>query len=250
MKKCILFLLTVLAAGSMSTANAQCTPDPAINSTGGYIYPPKLPFAVANEQYNQVFTFRVPLDTTVVQSGLTVPVHVDSAKLVYISGRPSGYNYQCNTPGCVWNGGSLGCALLSGIGDTSKVGEYPMRVYVYTWAKLGSGGTPYERIDSSDYTFKILRPTGMFEIQPLVRLKAYPNPTKDMLTIELRDIQGSNNQLEVFDASGRRVFHKMFGRPSVYASSEQVDLSELSKGLYTVVLRSDEHTSITKVLHD
>ena len=143
MKKLLLFVTLVVLTAQINFVSAQCIPDPAIGNA--YLFPAVLPFATANVPYSQVVTFRVPLDSDIVLSGLTVHAHVDSAKCILIKGVPQGYTFQCNNSGCVWLGGTMGCALLSGVGDTTKIGVYPIMVYVYTWARLGSVApfTPY-----------------------------------------------------------------------------------------------------------
>jgi len=252
MRKLLLIITAFILSAHIYSAKAQCTPDSAIYSAGSYLYPAVLPFATATKPYTQVLTFKVPKDTTVLFSGLNVQVHVDSAKLIYITGIPAGYTYQCNNPSCTWNGGTLGCALLSGNSDTSKVGSFPMMVYVYTWAEIGASApyTPYTRTDSSSYTFKILSPTGIFSIEPVVQLNAYPNPVTNILTIELTNIHSQKNTVEVFDPTGKRVFIKEFERVSAYQLSEKIDLSTYANGLYTVVLRADDKVSIKKILRN
>ena len=58
---------------------------------------------------------------------------------------------------CAWNGGTIGCALLSGLGDSTMIGSYTMYVYIETFIKIGNN-PPYtstQRFDSSSYTFKL-----------------------------------------------------------------------------------------------
>jgi len=249
MKKSLLILFVIFSI--VQSAKSQCTPDTAINSAGGYLYPAtNLPFATANVQYSQVLTFKVPLDTFITVAGSQITARVDTAQLIHIYGIPSGYSYQCNIAGCYWLGGTLGCAKLSGIADSTKVGSYSMLIYILSYVRLGNNA-PYtyiQRIDSSSYTFKIQAATGIFEIEPYVQLKAYPNPVNDKLTIEMNDIKTNNNTVEVFDNTGRKVFVKAFSRPSVYSYKEEIDLSNLAKGLYTVVFTSDDKIQRTKVM--
>lgn len=252
MKKSYLLIVLSIFIFINKNVYAQCTPDPYINTLGSYLYPEVLPFANPDVPYSQVLTFRVPLDTQMVYGGFLVDAHVDSAQCIFIKGIPKGYSKQCNNPLCIWQGGSLGCARLYGIGDSTMLGTYPMMVYVYTWVRLGKN-PPYTnitRIDSSEYTFKIVLPSGLFEVEPLRHLKAYPNPVNDILNIELTDIKTANNNLIVFDQTGRKVFEKNFGRPDSYYTAEQLDLSVYSKGLYTVVLKTDDKVTMKKVLKD
>ena len=245
MKRFISTIALIIFCTQINSVRAQCTPDSAIFAAGGYLFPAKIPDATVKVPYSQVLTFKIPHDSIV--SGINV--HVDSAQLIKIYGIPTGYGYQCNKTNCAWQGGTIGCALLSGIGDSTMIGSYTMYIYVETWAEIGtSNPTPYQRIDSSSYTFKILSPVGIFEIEPYQQLKVYPNPVNNMLTIVLNDIKTIQNKIEVFDATGRAVYSKEFNKPSVYTTTEQVDLSVFPVGLYTIVLRTDENVCIRKVL--
>ncbi|MEI6595182.1 MAG: T9SS type A sorting domain-containing protein [Bacteroidota bacterium] len=247
MKKLLLIITLFILSAQINFVLAQCTPDTSIYATGSYLYPAKIPFATVNIPYSQVLTFKIPLDSFI--SG--IKIHVDSAQLYKIYGIPSGYGYQCNKPNCAWNGGTIGCALLSGLGDSTMIGSYTMYVYIETFIKIGNN-PPYtstQRFDSSSYTFKVLRYLdGVFEVSPYQQLKVYPNPVNDFLTIELNDIQTNHNNINVFDATGRNVYSKEFSKPTIYTTTERIDLSIFPKGLYTVVLKTDEKTSIRKVL--
>ncbi len=247
MKKILQIIALFIFSSQINFVAAQCTPDTAIYAAGSYLYPAKIPFATVSIPYNQILTFKIPLDSVI--SGINV--HVDSAQLYKIYGIPKGYGYQCNKTNCAWPGGTIGCALLSGLGDTSMIGSYTMYVYVETFIRIGNFA-PYtltQRFDSSSYTFKVLLyHDGVFEVSPYQLLKVYPNPVNDFLTIELNDVQTNHNTIDVFDATGRNVFSKAFTKPTIYTTNERVDLSTYPKGLYTVVLKTDDQTSIRKVL--
>lgn len=246
MKKLILIISLLTFGFQINLAKAQCTPDSAIYAAGGYLFPAKIPFATAGVHYSQVLTFKIPHDSTV--SGINV--HIDSAQLLNIYGIPSGYGYQCNKPNCAWAGGTIGCALLSGVSDSTKIGSYTMYVYVKTWVEIGNTPplTSSQRIDTSSYTFKVLSATGIFEVTPYQQLKVYPNPVNNILSIELNDVKTLHNTLEVFDATGRKVFAKEFSKPSVYTTTENVDLSNFPSGIYSVLLTTDAGVSVKKVV--
>ncbi|MEI6507017.1 MAG: T9SS type A sorting domain-containing protein [Bacteroidota bacterium] len=256
MKKHILLFTILLTIFGKASLYAQCTPNVAINDTiqnpnRSPLFPPLLPFATANLWYSQAITFKVPLDSNIVVGGYSTHAHIDSAAVIKIYGIPKGYWYECNRNNCTWPGGTLGCALLSGTGDSSMVNTYNLLICVETYTHIGviPPLTPYNRIDTSSYSFKIL-PTGIFELETVKHLKAYPNPVNDILTIELTGIDGKDNTVEVFDATGRIVFTKKIDKPTYFAATEKVDLSELSKGLYSVVLRSDKNVYLKKVMHN
>ncbi len=66
----------------------------------------------------------------------------------------------------------------------------------------------------------------------------YPNPTKDMITIELQTPNSVRNSAVLYDAMGKRVRAVQWeGEQSV----QQMDVSDLSTGLYILKLYSDNH---------
>ncbi len=226
---------------------AQCTPDTRIE--GAFIYPEKMSPAMAGYYYYQTLTFRVVKDTDIVYNGNNVHAVVDSAQVVFMSGIPAGYSYTCSPARCTWPGGSLGCALIEGEtnkNDTAMVGEYPIKIYVQTWFKVVS--LNLNRIDSSDYTFKILSYNGQFEITKAKPLTVYPNPGDGNLTIELRNIQSDNNLIQVFALNGELVYEKRFDKPATYLSLEEVKIANPASGLYQIRLLSGNELFAQKVM--
>jgi hypothetical protein len=248
MKKYILLLVVSLTLWNQPAAQAQiCTPDTAVGKL--YIYPPVLAFAVAGYYYTQVLTFRVPRDTVISTIVGDVPAVVDSAKVLAILGIPPGYFFNCQIPSCTWPGGSLGCGLLAGTSDSagSAVGSYPIKVYVGSWVRAAS--TSFYRIDSSSsYTFKVLPYTGGFEVTPYKLLNVYPNPTDDVLNIELTGMTTTNNRLAVYDAQGKCVFEKVLSKPYTYQYTESISLADWPKGVYQVILQTENGNTISKVI--
>jgi hypothetical protein len=247
MKKLILVISCLFLIQQISKSQPICEPDVAIGQA--YLYPAKLPFAMAGYYYSQVLTFRVPKDTVVIYQSIEVPATVDSGRVLYIGGIPPGYAFACNVPTCTWPGGSLGCALLQGVSDSvgSAVGEYPIKVYIGTWFKAAA--TSFYRIDSSSsYTFKVLPYNGGFEISKTEILKVFPNPVSGKLNIELRDITSDNNVLTVYDITGKVAFHKLFNKPDTFLTTESLDVSQLPKGMYLVLLQTEQGNKQQRVI--
>lgn len=236
MKKVILFLAVLFSIQAFKL-QAQCTPDLAIDQR--LMYPDTLAEAMVGYYYSQVLTFRVPADTTVIYNGNPMKAIIDSMRMLAILGVPVGFSYSCNPASCTWKGGTLGCALIQGDiaqSDSAKVGEYPIKMYVYTWARLG-GVIAYTRADSSvQYVFKVRAYNGTFEISRLEPLKVFPNPSDGNFRIELRDIQSDNNLLRVMDATGRIVYQNRFDKPASFLSTQEVQLGKVAQGIYHVSL--------------
>jgi hypothetical protein len=249
MKKLIV-LCAIIAFGLQPVFAQPCVPNTEIGSA--YLHPPELPFAMVGYDYSQVLTFRVPRDTFIVQNTLRIDVVIDSARLLFIGGMPSGFSYVCNAPRCTWMGGTLGCALLEGRSDSTDqiAGEYRIRVYVESYISFLDPGSPtFNRIDSSSsYIFKVLPFNGGVEITKYQKLVAYPNPVHDKLTIELRDVDTDDNLIQVLDMQGRIVFEKEFAKPEVFLNTYQVDMASYKPGIYQVLLKSGDTYSRTKVL--
>jgi hypothetical protein len=239
MKKLVLFISCLFLLQTISIAQPICEPDSAIGQA--YLYPEKLPFAMAGYYYSQVLTFRVPKDSVVVYQNIEVPATVDSGRVLYIGGVPPGYAYACNVPSCTWKGGTLGCILLQGESDSTgtAVGEYPIKIYMGVWFRAAA--TNFYRIDSSSsYTFKVLPYNGGFEIAKAEVLKVFPNPVSNKLHIEMRDITSDNNVLTVYDVNGKVAFYKTFDKPATYLTTESIDVSQLPKGIYLALLQTEK----------
>lgn len=75
-------------------------------------------------------------------------------------------------------------------------------------------------------------------------LKLYPNPTNNWLKIVLNEVTKSPIELKIFSASGQLVKSEMLSPNAIY----NINVSELSKGLYFVHLQSDDKTFSEKLL--
>lgn len=70
--------------------------------------------------------------------------------------------------------------------------------------------------------------TGIAHEIKSVELSVYPNPAKDVLNVELRNVTGQSNYV-IYSISGQVVLNGSLG-----AGLEQVDVSSLEKGLYFI----------------
>jgi hypothetical protein len=248
MKKIFLIVLIWILSGYHTAIYSQipCIPNPEIG--GAYLHPAALPFAMEGYYYSQVLTFRVPRDTFVTYQTIQVPATIDSARVLFIGGAPSGFSYNCNTPTCTWPGGTLGCALLEGMIDTAMnmVGEYRIRVFIGSWVRAAA--TDFYRIDSSSsYIFRVLAFNGGTEIVPYQKLSVYPNPTTGKLHIDLRDVDTDGNRIVVFDMQGKTIFVQEFDKPSSFLHTYTLDLSSYHRGMYQVMLQSGDEVKMARV---
>jgi hypothetical protein len=81
--------------------------------------------------------------------------------------------------------------------------------------------------------------TASIDAQSALKFKAYPNPAKDFVTIEL--LNGGKETIKVYDILGNLQLTQSI------SSGDKVDIHNLAKGIY--VLRIEGNTSYSQVLH-
>lgn len=252
MKKLILAIGVVFALFKQE-AFAQCTPDPNLIYNG--ISPETLPDAMAGYYYYTVLSFKIPKDSVIIvgsgSSRSEIPVTIDSARFIYATGKPPGFNFNCNNGTCTWKGGEKGCALFFGMVDSSftdSIAEYPMKIYTQTWYRFTGGTDQFQRIDSAtNYVFRIVKYNGIGEFTTYQHLAAYPNPTRGIVTIELRDLEKDNSHVKVIDAFGKLVYETTVNENNRFLNSLSVDLSDYHPGLYFITVQSGDKMGMSKV---
>lgn len=70
-------------------------------------------------------------------------------------------------------------------------------------------------------------------------LNIYPNPSKGVFNIELKDI-GKNASLEVFNTMGTRVISQPY--------KSEIDLSSQPKGVYFIKVTDKERMNTSKII--
>ena len=100
-------------------------------------------------------------------------------------------------------------------------------------------GVTYEGYWSVD---GICNTLGVSDISKAAGIKYYPNPVKDILTIEA---QGKIKSVKVFDASGKQLMTK----EGANSAKSQIDFSRYAQGVYVVTTVLEDGTSTsTKVI--
>lgn len=81
-----------------------------------------------------------------------------------------------------------------------------------------------------------------------VGLTVYPNPVKEVATVDFKLINSGNVSLKVYDLSGKLVYSRSLA--SLQAGSHQRDLSlgHLQKGTYILSLENGKHTTTQKIV--
>ncbi|WP_312765753.1 GEVED domain-containing protein [Epilithonimonas sp.] len=125
---------------------------------------------------------------------------------------------------------------------TASIGTTRMRVRLDDSSSATSNTSPcgtstYGQVE--DYTLNI----GTLAVSEVGKstIKAYPNPVKDIFTIEA---QGSIQSVKVFDIAGKQLLTKELNE-----TKSQIDFSKFNAGVYVVTTTmADGTTSSTKVI--
>ncbi len=243
LKKITLFI-TLLA--SIQFAQAQCTPDPALNYPG--ISPNKLPNGIVGESYSQVISLMVPLDTSITLSGTLYNVRVDSASVISIENVPSNFSYEADKPTRTWAGGAKGCARLFGTPLESDVKDWVIWVKVLTYFKVVGLSNQFTRLDSSLIDFKVAMPNSLFELNAIQSVPSYPNPAKTEVNIP---IERSNGIVELmaYDLMGKEA--TILYQYDTFSNEIKVNVSELPQGVYMVkILDGNNRMYQTKIVKE
>lgn len=68
-------------------------------------------------------------------------------------------------------------------------------------------------------------------------LLVYPNPASEMLTIEYRTERSGHYFLEIFNMTGEKIIQREYEQ--IHLIRESMDVSEMAKGMYFILLRSE-----------
>lgn len=106
------------------------------------------------------------------------------------------------------------------------------------WSRSGSTQLFY-----NDF-FKVdtLGASSVGEIKTKNEIKLYPNPAKEQLTIEIPSANITQAEVVFYDLSGRQVLK------SVWNKNQALDISLLTKGIYTIEIQAYEKTYYDRVL--
>jgi hypothetical protein len=97
--------------------------------------------------------------------------------------------------------------------------------------------------DTANVTIKLqdVVETSIRAHESLNKLKIYPNPSDDMINIEIENT--INSALEIYNVSGRLVFSKKLN-----SKVEKIDVSDFTKGIYIFKVIHDSAVNISKVV--
>lgn len=111
---------------------------------------------------------------------------------------------------------------------------------IYGWIRVncdyGSTSNYYYQCQVKDYSFQSIY-AGIEEYTNK-KIKVFPNPVSNILKIENKQNNFQNSQLEIINSLGQTVLKTEF--------KNQIDVSELASGFYTLLLKDNTGSVITK----
>jgi hypothetical protein len=251
---------TIVAALALfiSAAQAQCTIDPN-NTTFFTPDVDNVPCAERNVAYNQTLQFYIPTSVDLADYGVPISyvLNTDSVVLDSITGFPAGLTWSSNPAGPVFYPGSNGCGLTSGT-TTADTGNYPLTFH----GLMYMSGQPFQGFFDGDtsipiqlfirsnqgrgYSIDVIeqgapcRPvqSGIndFNADLNAALTVYPNPNNGVFQINLNAGSRVNGEIRVVDVTGRLVYNENIDVMGLYNTT--INVSQFSKGIYTVQLRT------------
>lgn len=258
MKK-IYFALLILAHGIYAQGQA-CTPDSLYRDSTAGVYPPPVSemnpnggidtFACIGQPFEFVFTVIIP--DTFSFNGLTLTlISASIAPEGAVSGLPSGIDYECNPPNCIFPADSMGCIVLTGTPDMSNVpGDFEpvitmtinTNIFPITTSFPGSifpGKYILELRNAqcdlaSDETFR--------EPEAWV---SFPNPVIDHWNLAFFADHDDRHRLVISDISGRIMYQESWNGSG--RQERKIELGQFSPGIYLYQLTSGERLATGKI---
>jgi hypothetical protein len=237
MKKVIAFLafsfLTTLSFG-------QCTPGANFSDSLFGAWPDttdNLPGAAANVPYTTTLNFKVPLNASDVVDGLNGTIQ--NFVVNNVTGLPTGLSYACNNSNCTFNGGSTGCAQISG--TPTILGTYPVTIEVTGNINIGFGIIVPAPYVFSGYRIEV-GTAGITDVS-VTDLTVSPNPVQDKLTVN--GLKSADN-VAIYAIDGSL----LLSLDGSEKTSLDLDCRDLKTGVYLLKCTSDNTTQSIRFLKD
>ncbi len=109
------------------------------------------------------------------------------------------------------------------------------------WVALSAGG-PLVQLSSS---------VGISTIKKSEKIKIYPNPTSDIVTVEIELSKSDNLRIEMLDVTGKIIYSRELGKQNAGLINSTIDVSQISNGLYVlkVIQGNEQKTNTISVNH-
>lgn len=263
-----ILLLLILIAGMINFSQAQtCNPDLTLPDSI-IVFP--LPYqdtipgtgimdtACVNAYFETVIQFQVPEEIPTPLG--TFPIDsIDLATEGAVLNAPTGFDYVCNPPNCVFKKDSTGCIVIFGTAEPGSEGEYDLMVDIVIRSPLFPMlplTLPNPAIVPGNY-FLTVKPEGSENctvvsstrdyLGQFITLSNVPNPFGDYTEIRVSSLISGDFSFEVYNLLGQQVHRRsvqLFEGPNFIPFESE----NLSNGMYHYVLSNREGAVSGKML--
>lgn len=234
------FTLSLIFAIFATISIAQCTPGANFSDSLFGAWPDttqNLPGAAANVPYATTLNFKVPLNASDVNPILTGTIQ--SFVVNNVTGLPAGLSYACNNSSCTFNGGTTGCAQISGI--ATILGTYPVTIEVTGNINIGFGVViPAPYVFSG---YRIIVGTAGIEEDVEGNLTLAPNPVQENLSVNGLN---STDEIAIYSIAGELLIAKKGNG----TSTMDINCAELTKGIYILKCTRERSSTSIRFLKD
>jgi len=132
--------------------------------------------------------------------------------------------------------------LTTGMDATGSEGSmsYSVGQFAYT-TETGSTGLLLQGVQQA---YEIFTVTGIENANIDLKVSAFPNPTKDYLTLTTNDIEFSDLNFQLFDTTG-----KLLQRKKIAGNQTAIDFSNYSVGIYFLkVIKGNTEIKLLKII--
>lgn len=258
MKK--IYYTLLLLAHVMYAQGQACTPDTLYRDSTAGVYPAPLSemnpnggidtFACIDQPFEFVFTVIIP--DTFSFNGLTLTlISASIATEGAVSGLPSGIDYECNPPNCIFPADSIGCIVLTGTPDMSNMpGEYEPVITMTINTNIFPITTSFPgSIFPGKYILELRNSqcdlaSGETLREPEGWL-SFPNPVSDHWNIAFLADDEIRHRLMITDISGRVIHQESW--TGTGRQERNIEMGHFSPGIYFYQLNSGDRMATGKI---
>ncbi len=252
MKHILLFTFSLLLLNA--SAQVSCVIDTTNAVEGATPTADLLPCAVQGVYYEQVVQLLLPSSFSVAT--------IDSFKILTVSGVPNGMQYTTNPASMVFKGGKNGCFTISGTTNDPK-GYYDVGFTGIAYVKFNGNKVTYPLSEEDakgagfDLFIEIVEPGDSCR-QPVVSgiknnkhfdgiaFNTFVSSQSDKLMVQVKTNEIFSGKVFVVNMLGATVATKNIEVNG--HTSDVLDIAGISKGMYSVVLQSNNKIITRKIV--
>lgn len=253
---------------------SQCVPDTLYQDSIANIWPASgFPDGTVGVNYSQTWTMKIP--STLIEAALgdtafvTVDTlgqsiyigdwPVDSVVTIEVLNTPPGMSVDCNTPNCIFPGGSVACAEINGIPTIADWYDLQIisNLYSHGVVTVNVGGVPltlpvnvnyfdivghYDTV--SRYMITVNQASSVFDFKSGLEVVEISNKDNSIY-LEISDFISDNFEIQISDVIGRTIYQ---GTISTKIGRNTYILNKnLEDGIYIVSLYNKNRNLSQKV---